>query len=89
MLEIGENYYDDLGARFGLEPGLVARLKAANILYDQDAQGSFFQFYSIARPEGLFFEITQRTGQYAGFGAMNAAFRIAAQKRSRKAMAGS
>jgi 4-hydroxyphenylpyruvate dioxygenase len=85
VLQIGGNYYADLQARFGLDAGFVDRLKASNILYDEDAAGAFYQFHSIARPEGMFFEIVSRTGNYQGFGAMNAPFRIAAQKRSRKA----
>ena len=35
-LEISPNYYDDLEARFGLDPDLTERLRAANILYDRD-----------------------------------------------------
>ena len=86
VLPIGANYYEDLRARFGLEPRVMARLKTFNIMYDEDAGGTFHQFYSAARPEGLFFEIVARSGTYQGFGAGNAPFRIAAQKRSRKAM---
>ena len=86
VLPIGANYYEDLRVRFGLEPRVMARLKAFNILYDEDAGGTFHQFYSAARPEGLFFEIVARSGTYQGFGAGNAPFRIAAQKRSRKAL---
>ncbi|MDP2080518.1 MAG: TIM barrel protein [Pseudotabrizicola sp.] len=82
VLEIGANYYDDVEARFGLDPALVARMKAANVLYDEDAGGQFFQLYSASRPDGLFFEIVQRQGNYLGYGAPNAPFRIAAQKRS-------
>lgn len=82
VLQIGANYYDDVAARFGLDPGLVARLKAANVLYDEDAGGQFFQLYSAARADGFFFEIVQRQGNYQGYGAPNAPFRIAAQKRS-------
>lgn len=82
VLQIGANYYDDVAARFGLLPGLTARLKAANIMYDEDAGGQFFQLYSASRPDGLFFEIVQRQGNYAGYGAPNAPFRIAAQKRA-------
>jgi len=80
--EIGANYYDDVEARFGLDPALVARMKAANVLYDEDAGGQFFQVYSASRPDGLFFEVVQRQGNYQGYGAPNAPFRIAAQKRS-------
>ncbi|WP_103334219.1 bifunctional sugar phosphate isomerase/epimerase/4-hydroxyphenylpyruvate dioxygenase family protein [Pseudotabrizicola formosa] len=82
VLEIGANYYEDIAARFGLDPAHVARMQAANVLYDEDAGGQFFQLYSASRPDGLFFEIVQRQGHYQGYGAANAPFRIAAQKRS-------
>ena len=81
-LSIGANYYDDVEARFGLAPELTERLRAANVLYDEDAGGQFFQLYSQTRPEGLFVEIVQRQGNYTGYGAANAPFRIAAQKRA-------
>ena len=81
-LQIGANYYADVEARFGLDPGLVARMQAANVLYDEDAGGQFFQLYSAPRPDGFFLEIVQRQGAYDGYGAPNAPFRIAAQKRS-------
>lgn len=82
MLQIGANYYDDVEARFGLEPALTQRMRQANVLYDDDSNGQFFQLYSQTRPEGLFIEIVQRQGKYAGYGAPNAPFRIAAQKRA-------
>lgn len=81
-LQIGANYYDDVAARFGLDPALVARMRAANVLYDEDAGGQFFQLYSAPRAGGFFIEIVQRQGNYQGYGAPNAPFRIAAQKRS-------
>ncbi|HEX9858120.1 MAG TPA: TIM barrel protein [Paracoccaceae bacterium] len=82
VLQIGANYYDDVEARFGLEPELTARLRAGNIMYDRDADGEFFQLYSQSRSDGMFFEIVERRGAYAGYGAPNAPFRIAAQKRA-------
>lgn len=82
VLRIGANYYDDVEARFGLDPALVARMRAANVLYDEDAAGQFFQLYSAPRPDGFFFEIVQRQANYQGYGAPNAPFRIAAQKRA-------
>lgn len=81
LLQIGENYYDDVEARFGLDPALVARMRAAKVLYDEDAGGQFFQLYSAPRSDGFFLEIVQRQGNYLGYGAPNAPFRIAAQKR--------
>lgn len=82
ILRIGANYYADVEARFGLDPALTERMRAANIMYDEDAGGQFFQLYSLARPDGFFFEVVQRQGNYAGYGAPNAPFRIAAQKRT-------
>jgi 4-hydroxyphenylpyruvate dioxygenase len=80
-LPISRNYYDDLEARFGLEPEFSDALRAASILYDRDEKGEYFQIYSRTFGEGFFFEIIERRGGYAGYGAMNAPFRIAAQRR--------
>jgi 4-hydroxyphenylpyruvate dioxygenase len=79
-LAISPNYYDDLEARFGLDPDFTERLKAHNILYDRDEHGEYFQLYSPTYGEGFFFEIVQRSG-YRGYGAANAIFRIAALRR--------
>ncbi|MEI4485813.1 TIM barrel protein [Frigidibacter sp. MR17.14] len=80
-LPIPGNYYDDLAARFEIAPEDLDRMRAANILYDEDAQGAFLQLYSRPFGNGFFFEIVQRRGGYDGYGAPNAPFRIAAQKR--------
>ncbi len=80
-LPLSSNYYADLAARFELTPELLAKLKAGNILYDEDDKGSFYQIYSRPFAGGMFFEIVQRNDGYAGYGAPNAPFRIAAQKR--------
>jgi 4-hydroxyphenylpyruvate dioxygenase len=42
-LPIPQNYYEDLEARFGLDPELLAQLAEFNILYDRDADGEYFQ----------------------------------------------
>lgn len=80
-LPISPNYYEDIEARFGLDPALTERLKADNILYDRDDHGEYFQLYSTTFGEGFFFEIVQRSG-YRGYGAANAIFRIAALKKA-------
>ncbi len=80
-LPMPTNYYQDLAARFDLRPDFTDRLHAYNILYDEDAGGQFFQLYSAPLANGFFFEIVQRQGGYRGYGAANAPFRIAAQKR--------
>jgi 4-hydroxyphenylpyruvate dioxygenase len=79
-LRISRNYYDDVEARFGLDAEFIDRLRAADILYDRDEHGEYFQLYSSVYGEGFFFEIIERRG-YRGYGAANAIFRIAAQKR--------
>ena len=80
-LPLSANYYADLAARFDLEPGHLARMQAANILYDEDSGGRFHQLYSRPSDSGIFFEIVQRDPGYQGYGGPNAPFRIAAQKR--------
>ncbi|QDC08600.1 sugar phosphate isomerase/epimerase and 4-hydroxyphenylpyruvate domain-containing protein [Oceanicola sp. D3] len=75
------NYYSDLQARFSLSPEVLAQLTELNILYDEDSAGAFYQFYSRPFSGGLFFEVVQRVSGYDGYGAPNAPFRIAAQKR--------
>ncbi|WP_127751909.1 sugar phosphate isomerase/epimerase and 4-hydroxyphenylpyruvate domain-containing protein [Devosia sp. 1566] len=87
-LEISPNYYEDLRARLGIEQAVLDRLRASNILYDRDADGEFFQLYSRNIGEGFFFEIVQRRGSYRGYGAVNAPFRIAAQKRAMATLGG-
>jgi 4-hydroxyphenylpyruvate dioxygenase len=79
-LDISQNYYGDLEARFGLDPALTERLRVHNILYDRDEHGEYFQLYSPTHREGFFFEIVERRG-YRGYGAPNAIFRIAALRR--------
>ena len=80
-LVISPNYYDDVEARFGLDPDFADRMRALNILYDRDEEGEYFQLYSPNYAEGFFFEIVERRGGYRGYGAPNAPFRIAAQTR--------
>ena len=80
-LPITGNYYDDVEARFGLDIELRTKLQDRNILYDEDENGTFFQFYSQPYGDGFFFEIVQRSGGYHGYGAPNAPYRIAALKR--------
>jgi hypothetical protein len=71
----------DLEARFGLDGDLADRLRQGNILYDRDQHGEYFQLYCPTYGEGFIFEIVERRGLYRGYGAPNAPFRIAAQKR--------
>lgn len=80
-LPISANYYDDLRARSDLPEELIRRMKQLNVLHDQENGASFFQCYARAFSGNLFIELVQRAEGYAGYGAANAPFRIAAQKR--------
>jgi 4-hydroxyphenylpyruvate dioxygenase len=85
-LVISPNYYDDLDARFGLDEAFLDKIKTAGMLYDRDEDGGeYFQLYSPFYGEGFFFEIIERRAGYSGYGAANAQFRIAAQKRHLRA----
>ncbi len=79
-LEIPANYYDDLAARWDLEPELIEAMAARDILYDRDGDAEYFQFYTRAFARRIFFELVERR-DYTGFGAANAAIRLAAQAR--------
>ncbi|WP_120522752.1 bifunctional sugar phosphate isomerase/epimerase/4-hydroxyphenylpyruvate dioxygenase family protein [Arthrobacter celericrescens] len=78
FLQIPANYYEDLAARFSLEPGFLATLKELNLLYDRDASGEFLHFYT-ATVGSVFFEMVERRGGYDGYGAPNAPVRHAVQ----------
>ena len=80
-LHIPDNYYDDLEARFPLEPEFVNRLKAAHVLYDRDDAGEYLQLYTQPFAGRFFFEIVERRKAYNGFGAANASIRLAVQSR--------
>lgn len=78
FLQIPENYYEDLDARFDLDPSFLATLRELNLLYDRDADGEFLHFYT-ATVGSVFFEMVERRGSYDGYGAPNAPVRHAVQ----------
>lgn len=79
-LAIPANYYEDLAARTDLDPALIAAMQAIGVLYDRDPAGEFLHFYTPTVGGRLFFEIVERRGGYDGYGAANAAVRMAAQR---------
>lgn len=78
FLQIPANYYEDLDARFDLDPGFLATLQELNLLFDRDADGEFLHFYT-ATVGSVFFEMVERRGNYDGYGAPNAPVRHAVQ----------
>jgi 4-hydroxyphenylpyruvate dioxygenase len=85
LLDIPDNYYDDLDARLAPPPSLLADLRALGVLYDRDADGEFLHFYTEILGGRVFFEVVQRIGGYAGYGELNAPVRMAAHRRQRAA----
>jgi 4-hydroxyphenylpyruvate dioxygenase len=82
VLTISDNYYDDLIAKSVLSLEEIERMRALNILYDVQGEGSFYHFY-FKEQNGLFIEILQRVGGYDRYGETNAQVRLAAQARDR------
>jgi 4-hydroxyphenylpyruvate dioxygenase len=78
FLPIGDNYYDDLDSRFDLDPAFLEQLRELQLMYDRDERGEFLHFYTESLGS-VFFEIVERRGGYAGYGATNAPVRLAAQ----------
>ena len=83
-LEIPANYYDDVEARYDIDPALMRELRELNVMYDRDESGEFLHFYT--QPIGtVFLEVVERRDGYAGYGALNAPVRLAAQYLHRRA----
>lgn len=80
LLPIPENYYDDIQAKTDLPPAQIEQFRSHNILYDRDGAAEYLQVYICVAGERFFFEIVERRG-YRGFGAPNAAIRLASQAR--------
>jgi 3-dehydroshikimate dehydratase len=85
LLPIPANYYDDLDARLALDPELLARLRRIGGLYDEDAHGRYLQLFTPVIGGRVFFEISQRTGGYHGYGLVNEPVRMAAHRALRTA----
>ena len=83
MLKVSNNYYDDLDARFALDPGLIDAMREFGILYDREDGGEFYHLYTPVQGSRVFFEVVQRVGSYSSYGSANAAVRMTAQRDER------
>ncbi|MEU8820117.1 TIM barrel protein [Actinoplanes sp. NPDC048796] len=83
VLRIPGNYYADLDARFELEPGFLAELRAHSILYDRDEHGAYLHFSTEMLGHRVFFAVVQRLGGYDGYGPAGAPVRMAAHRERR------
>ncbi|MCS7478680.1 TIM barrel protein [Umezawaea endophytica] len=84
LLDIPDNYYDDLDARFAPDPDFLASLRSLSVLYDRDGSGEFLHFCTELLGDRVYFEVVQRIGGYQGYGAVNAPVVMAAHRRRRK-----
>jgi 4-hydroxyphenylpyruvate dioxygenase len=83
-MQVSNNYYDDLVARFALPDEDVERLRRHGILYDRDPNGAeLLHMYTPVYGGRVFFEILQRCGGHDGFGEANAPVRMAAHRHLR------
>ncbi|TCK44302.1 4-hydroxyphenylpyruvate dioxygenase [Paraburkholderia sp. BL8N3] len=86
FLRIPRNYYDDLAARYALPDEQIDAMREHNILYDRDERGGeFFHAYTEQLDQRFFLEVLERRGGYDGYGAANAAVRLAAHAQLQKA----
>ena len=83
LLDVPDNYNDDLDARLAPAPALLAAMRELGVLYDRDADGEFLHFYTEVLGSRVFFEAVQRNGDYAGYGETNSPVRISAHRRLR------
>jgi 4-hydroxyphenylpyruvate dioxygenase len=89
LLDIPGNYYEDLGARLGLDDDALADLRRHHLLFDREGggpggNGTFRHAYTLPFQDRFFLEIAERKGGYDGFGAANAGARMAAQQRPQR-----
>lgn len=85
LLPMPGNYYDDLAARYDIDAVLLAAMRALGILYDREPHGGeLLQLYLTRFDDRFHFELLERRGAYAGYGASNAPFRLAAMAQWRQ-----
>ena len=85
FLDIPDNYYDDIEARYDLPAETMERIRDMKILYDRSSTGEFFHIYTAMFEDRFFFEILERRN-YDLFGAANTPIRLAAQTREQDAV---
>lgn len=87
ILQMPDNYYDDLDARLSLPSEFLQMLREHSILYDRDEQGEFLHFFTEMIGSQLFFEVVQRIDGYAALGdPRSIPLRMSAHRRQRLRM---
>ena len=78
-LPVPGNYYDDLAARFDLDPELLERMRERRRPLRPRRRRRVPAASTRAASAGVFLEVVERRGGYDGYGAPNAPVRLAAQ----------
>jgi 4-hydroxyphenylpyruvate dioxygenase len=79
MLPVPDNYYDDLDARYALDPAFLAALRGSGVFYERDGQGGeYLHAYAAPFDDRFEFEFIERRGGYDLYGSTNSPFRLAA-----------
>src|SRR5690606_36440957 len=70
LLHVGDNYYEDLQALFGIPDEQLSDWQARGFLVDESGRGRYLQVFT-RTVGGVFLEFVQRLDGYSGFGARN------------------
>jgi len=87
IVDVPENYYDDLDARLAPPSSQLSAMRELNVLLDRNTDGEFLHFYTAVLGGRVFFEVVQRVNGYQGYGEVNSPVRMAAHRRQRTAAA--
>ena len=79
LMQVPDNYYVDLAARFGLPATLLDELRENQLLYDRVGDGELLHAYTLPLATGFYVELLERRGGYDGYGSANTHVRLAAQ----------
>jgi 4-hydroxyphenylpyruvate dioxygenase len=79
LLAVPDNYYDDLDAKYALDPDFLAALRTAGVMYERDASGEFLHTYLAPFEDRFEFELLERRGGYALYGSTNTPVHLATQ----------
>jgi 4-hydroxyphenylpyruvate dioxygenase len=79
VLDVPDNYYADLAARFDLPDERIALLRSLGIMYDRDDTGEILHVYTRRIAGAFYVEVLQRVDGYDGYGAGNTPVRLVAQ----------
>ncbi len=85
LMEVPDNYYVDLDARFGLPPEVLEHLRQHRLLYDRSGDGELLHAFTEELGAGFHVELLERRRGYSGYGSANTFVRLTSQLGSRRA----